>query len=181
MPPKEASRAAGGAAGDGRDEIVPEVIGVSSARGHNDALLTAFGTTENHESMLRMVGQIRETQLRLFQDHMALESQPGPGIDLLGTMDDAADAGAAETRFKPLAEWFETKETNIEQLTTNLESVCAQMQQLNHVAATSAGGSDRQAGAATASRPGAVGRDGRKGSTYNGASSSRAAPTPPPR
>ena len=144
MPRKEASRAAGGA-GDGEDEILPEVIGVSSARGHNDALLTAFGTSDNHENMLRMVGQIRETQLRLFQDHMALESQPGPGIDLLGTMDDAADAGAAETRFKPLAEWFETKETLIEQLTTNLESVCSQMQNLNHVAATSAGGSDRSA------------------------------------
>jgi hypothetical protein len=166
MPRKEASRAAGGA-GEGEDEIVPEVIGVSSARRHNDALLTAFGTTENHENMLRMVGQIRETQLRLFQDHMALESQPGPGIDLLGTMDDAADAGAAETRFKPLAEWFETKETLIEQLTTNLESVCGQMQELNQVAASSAGGSDRAAS-------GAGGRDAKKAF----ASSSRNAPSP---
>jgi hypothetical protein len=100
--------------------------------------------------MLKMVGQIRETQVKLFEDHMALESQPGPGIDLLGTMDDAADAGAAETRFKPLAEWFETKEGLIEQLTTNLESVCSQMQQLNNIAAgnSQAGVSERVAGRA---------------------------------
>jgi hypothetical protein len=138
--------------GEGSDAggIRTETIGVASARAHSEALLTAFGTTDKHESMLKMVGQIRETQVKLFEDHMALESQPGPGIDLLGTMDDAADAGAAETRFKPLAEWFETKEGLIEQLTTNLESVCSQMQQLNNIAAgnSQAGVSERFAGRA---------------------------------
>ena len=155
MPGRDADRKAGDIEtkpGERSDAggVRTETIGVASARAHSEALLTAFGTTDKHESMLKMVGQIRETQVKLFEDHMALESQPGPGIDLLGTMDDAADAGAAETRFKPLAEWFETKEGLIEQLTTNLESVCSQMQQLNNIAAgnSQAGVSGRVAGRA---------------------------------
>mmetsp|Transcript_44400 Transcript_44400/g.71377 ORF Transcript_44400/g.71377 Transcript_44400/m.71377 type:complete len:120 (-) Transcript_44400:55-414(-) len=96
--------------------------------------------------MLERVNNIRQLQLQMFEEHMDLESQPGSDV-AFGGPDDSTDAhgpgGENSGRFKPLGEWFDTKERGIQKLTEKLEKVCDVMKQLNTDAAQHIAPSDK--------------------------------------
>jgi len=78
------------------------------------------------------ISKIRAAQLDLFNEHLQLESVPGDALDLKGFVEqESADESVDEAHFIPLADWFNTKEKSLEQLTTHLEEICVQMSKLN--------------------------------------------------
>jgi hypothetical protein len=78
------------------------------------------------------VERIRSKQIDLFEEHLNLESHPGDGIDMLGSLDsNSADEDIGENHFKPLETWFNSKEKSIQVLSGYLEEMCQQMTSLN--------------------------------------------------
>eukprot|EP00288_Rhodomonas_lens_P014002 CAMPEP_0177697544 /NCGR_PEP_ID=MMETSP0484_2-20121128/4569_1 /TAXON_ID=354590 /ORGANISM="Rhodomonas lens, Strain RHODO" /LENGTH=143 /DNA_ID=CAMNT_0019208587 /DNA_START=150 /DNA_END=578 /DNA_ORIENTATION=- len=122
--------------------LLPEVSGytaesnVSMASGNDDGLPTAFGAMRT--KMLAQVQQIQEAQVKLFREHMNLESHPSHGLDMQGEVDESTrdEEAGGEGRYKPqdLENWFDQKERKIAQLTTHLKEVCKEMAELNQTA-----------------------------------------------
>ncbi len=80
------------------------------------------------------ISDIRQAQVKLFNEHLELESHPGDGIDMLGALDPgSADDTVGENHFKPLETWFDGKEHSVQTLTLHLEEICQKMAILNEI------------------------------------------------